>query len=58
MSGEPSESRLGVVVPLIGRMSVALEQAGRALWGDDQGEAPVLQQIERMAEAPQHLLDL
>lgn len=58
MQGVPGESRLGVVVPLIGRMSAALKQARRALWGDNYGEMPVLQQISRMDEAPQSLLDL
>lgn len=38
--------------------TAALGQLGRALWGGDHGTVPVLQQIDRMFEAPQHLLDL
>lgn len=43
MQGIPDESRLGMVVPLIGRMPAALEQARRALWGYEYGELLMLQ---------------
>ena len=58
MGGAPGQSRLVVVAPLLERMSFALAQAGRSLWGVEHGEMPLCQQIDRIVEAPQRLLEL
>lgn len=47
-----------MVAQLLDRISSALAQAGRSLWGAEHGELPLLQQIDQAAEASQRLLRL
>lgn len=58
--GQPKRSKLGIIVPLIGQMSVVFEQAGHSLWGDQYKRLLVCQQFDCMSEAktPQRLFEL